>query len=96
MVMLVAPPALPTHQQRRLHRLRHRVAIRIADYRIVGTAHVPPGNRVDQAVFARRSAFLPVTDASIHHVANDEAVDLPVVLVNVALIDSVTELLAGL
>jgi hypothetical protein len=95
-VLIVAPPPAMTDPQRRLHRLHRRIAMRIGPYRAVGTAHVPPGTRVDEDLLGRRSVFLPITDALIDLI-DDPTLEhaVPVALVNIAAVQDIRQLLSA-
>ncbi len=96
-VLIAAPPPAMTDPQRRLRRLRRRVALRIGPYRVVGTAHVPPGTRVDEELLSRRSVFLPVTDVVIDSILEPSVEhEAPVALVNIAAVQEITQLLSAL
>jgi hypothetical protein len=60
--LLVVPPPHTSAPDQRLPRNRHRVLIGVGDYRVLGTAHLRPGEQDDPMLRATRR-FLPLTDA---------------------------------
>lgn len=60
--LLVVPPPYVSAPDQRLARNQHRVLIGAGDYRVLGTAHLRPGEQDDPMLRATRR-FLPLTDA---------------------------------
>ena len=60
--LLVVPPPHLSAPDQRLPRNQHRVLIGAGDYRVLGTAHLRPGEQDDPMLRATRP-FLPLTDA---------------------------------
>ena len=60
--VLVVPPPHVSAPDQRLARNQHRVLIGAGDYRVLGTAHLRPGEQDDPMLRATRR-FLPLTDA---------------------------------
>jgi hypothetical protein len=60
--LLVVPPPHTSAPDQRLPRNQHRVLIGAGDYRVLGTAHLRPGEQDDPMLRATRR-FLPLTDA---------------------------------
>ena len=92
-LVAVAPPPHPSNPARRISRRRHRVVLRAGAYRIVGTAHLPPGIHFD-AYLQRRPGWLPLTDCTIGTPDADYEVD--VAIVNSAHIAEIEPLLASI
>ena len=61
--LLVVPPPHVSAPEQRQQRNRHRVRIGAGDYRVLGTAHLRPGEQDDPMLRATRR-FLPLTDAT--------------------------------
>jgi hypothetical protein len=61
-MLLVIPPPHVSAPDQRLARNQHRVLIGAGDYRVLGTAHLRPGEQDDPMLRATRR-FLPLTDA---------------------------------
>jgi hypothetical protein len=84
-VLLVVPPPHVSAPDLRLPRNRTEVTIRVGDYRVLGTAHLRPGEQDDPMLRATRR-FLPLTDAVVSR--GDEAEEpLEVVIVNLRRVD---------
>jgi hypothetical protein len=64
-VLLVIPPEQPTNPQRRLHRPRQTVRVKIGSYEVTGDAHVPAGAQVSGFLARVAPRFVPLTDAVI-------------------------------
>lgn len=60
--LLVVPPPHVSAPDQRLPRNQHRVLIGAGDYRVLGTAHLRPGEQDDPMLRATRP-FLALTDA---------------------------------
>ena len=91
-VVAVAPPPHATDPARRVSRRRHRVVLQAGLYRIVGTAHLPPGPDI-HAFLQRRPGWMPLTDCTIGTSEADYEVD--VAIVNAAHIREVERLLGA-
>jgi hypothetical protein len=91
-LVAVAPPPRAPDRARRVSRRRHRVALVAAQYRIVGTAHMPPG--ADPIRFVERTSqrWLPLTECSIIVWDDEYAVD--VAIVNLAHVRAVEQLIS--
>jgi hypothetical protein len=88
-VLLLIPPPRTTDPQRRLHRPRQPVRVQVGPYVVTGGAHVPPGTQATAFILRHRQHFVPLTDASIRNESGDTDFDAPVVLVNLALAESI-------
>jgi hypothetical protein len=93
-ILLVAPPPHAGHGQRRLHRVKRRIEAKLGRYVVEGTAHLPPGARVDWSVVQRHRGFLPVTNALVWWDGEDER-HLSAAILNTRRIDAIRDLLAG-
>jgi hypothetical protein len=94
-VLLLIPPPRTTDPQRRLHRPRQAVRVQVGPYVVIGGAHVPPGTQATAFILRHRQHFVALTDASISNGSGDTEFDAPVVLVNLALAESIREGGAG-
>lgn len=90
-VVLVVPPSHVS--TRRIHRAKRRVAFDVPPYRIVGTAHLPPGTQLDPFVLRTGRPALPVTNAWIRNEVLDEDYHAEVAIIAVNAISSARELL---
>ncbi|MGH2428542.1 MAG: hypothetical protein ACRDGV_06590 [Candidatus Limnocylindria bacterium] len=61
-LQVVVPPPHVSLPERRVHRQRHEVFVRIGSYVVTGTAHLLPGEENDPYLRASRQ-YLPITDA---------------------------------
>jgi hypothetical protein len=61
--LLVVPPLHVSAPDQRAARNQHRVLISAGDFRVIGTAHLRPGEQDDPMLRATRR-FLPLTDAT--------------------------------
>lgn len=61
--VLVVPPPHVSSPDARVARNQHRVLISAGDFRVLGTAHLRPGEQDDPMLRATRR-FLPLTDAT--------------------------------
>ena len=93
-ILLAMPPTHTPHPARRIHRKRRRVVVKVDNFEIVGTAHMPPGADLDPYVLRTRAKFVAMTDALVRYV-NDPvfARSAPVVLVNTTRMTQVDDLL---
>lgn len=82
-VLFVVPPPLPARDRWRPSTATVDLAVRIADYRIAGSAHLQTGTAIDGRL-AEDHPFLPLTSASIAHDEANEPEELDVVIVNLA------------
>jgi hypothetical protein len=83
--LLVVPPPHVSSPDLRLPRNRTEVTIRVGDYRVLGTAHLRPGEQDDPMLRATRR-FLPLTNAFVAR--GDQAEEpLEVVIVNLRRVD---------
>jgi hypothetical protein len=62
--VLIAAPPHTTDPSRRISRRLHRAVLLAGPYRIVGTAHLPPGGEFE-AFLQRRPGWLPLTECTI-------------------------------
>jgi hypothetical protein len=62
LVLVVPPPHVSAPEQRQ-QRNQHRVLISAGEFRVLGTAHLRPGEQDDPMLRATRR-FLPLTDAT--------------------------------
>ena len=81
--LLVVPPPHVSPPALRLPGNQHEVLIRTGGYRIVGTAHLRPGEQDDPILRATRR-FLPVTRAGI---GRDDEPEAPVEMVEVVIVN---------
>ncbi len=63
--LLVFPPPQPTDPQRRLHRPKQAVDIRIGPFEIFGSVHIPPGAQAAGFLFRQQARFTPITRATV-------------------------------
>ena len=89
-VLLVVPPAQPSDPQRRLHRPRQPVDVRVGPFEVSGSVHVPPGAQASGYLYRLNPHFVPITEAVIKRVDPEplERRDA-VVLVNLRRIDRI-------
>lgn len=90
--LLVFPPPQPTDPQRRLHRPKQAVEIRIGPFEIFGAVHIPPGAQAAGFLFRQQARFTPITRASVRDtrlVGYEQRAD--VVLVNLKLVDVIRD-----
>lgn len=69
--LLVVPPPHVSAPELRLPRNQHQVLIGAGNYRVMGTAHLRPGEQDDPMLRATRR-FLPLTDATFSRGAGPE------------------------
>lgn len=82
-ILWVVPPPLPPRPGWRPSQADARLFVRIGDYRIIGSAHIPPETPIDHRL-RQRHPFLPLTGASISRDPSLAPEDVPVVIVNLA------------
>lgn len=90
--LLVFPPPQPTDPQRRLHRPRQAVEIRIGPFEISGSVHIPPGAQAAGFLFRQQARFTPITRATVSDtrlVGYEQRAE--VVLVNLKLVDVIRD-----
>ena len=92
-LVAVAPPPHPSNPARRISRRRHRIVLYAGAYRIIGTAHLPPGTDVDDFLL-RRPGWLPLTACTIG--TSEAEYEVDVAIVNTARIGEVEPLLRSL
>lgn len=93
-LLAVGPPPTINASPRRIHRRRHRVLARLGPYMIEGIAHLPPGTPLEAHLRRNRQHFMPMTDAVITSTDDEEPEQaLPVVLVNLGVVDELKGLL---
>lgn len=63
--LLIFPPPQPTDPQRRLHRPKQAVEIRIGPFEIFGSVHIPPGAQAAGFLFRQQARFTPITRATV-------------------------------
>lgn len=80
-ILLVIPPPLPARPDWTASRQMRRVFMRVGEYRVIGSAHLPPGTELDRGL-ADRLPFLPLTSASVARSGEIEPRDAEVVIVN--------------
>ena len=90
-VLIVVPPRQISN--RRIHRTKRRVAFDVPPYRVVGTAHLPPGTQLDPFVLRTGRSALAVTNAWIRDDAADQDHHAEVAIVTVRAITGARELL---
>jgi len=64
-VLLVVPPPQQSDPQRRLHRPRQPIDVRIGRFAVSGSVHVPPGAQASGYLYRVNPHFVPVTEAVI-------------------------------
>ena len=90
--LLVFPPPQPTDPQRRLHRPKQGVEIRIGPFEISGSVHIPPGAQAAGFLFRQQARFTPITRASVRDtrlVGYEQRAE--VVLVNLKLVEVIRD-----
>lgn len=87
-VLFVVPPPLPSRPDWRPATATVRVAVRVGDVLIEGSAHLPPGTPTDRRLIERHP-FLPLTSATIVREDRPAAEAVNVVIVNLARADEV-------
>ena len=90
--LLVFPPPQPTDPQRRLHRPKQAVEIRIGPFEISGSVHIPPGAQAAGFLFRQQARFTPITRASVRDtrlVGYEQRAE--VVLVNLKLVEVIRD-----
>lgn len=90
--LLVFPPPQPTDPQRRLHRPKQAVEIRIGPFEILGAVHIPPGAQAAGFLFRQQARFTPITRATVRDtrlVGYEQRAE--VVLVNLKLVDVIRD-----
>ena len=82
------PPRQASDPQRRLHRPRQPVDLRIGPFEVSGSVHVPPGAQASGYLYRVNPRFVPITEAVIKR-ADAEPLERrdQVVLVNLRRID---------
>ena len=80
-ILWVVPPPLPPRRGWHAEAGSVRIDVRIGPYRIVGSAHLPPGTPVDRRL-AGTHPFLPLTAARIALEGDERSEDADVVIVN--------------
>ena len=89
-ILLAFPPPHPGHPQRRLHRPRRPIRMRVGPYRVEGQLHVPPGAQAIGYLYRVRPRFAPLTEAVIWSEDPDQIERrAPVVIVNVEAADHI-------
>lgn len=90
--LLVFPPPQPTDPQRRLHRPKQPVEIRIGPFEVFGSVHIPPGAQAAGFLFRLQARFTPITRATVRdtRLAGYEQ-RAEVVLVNLKLVDVIRD-----
>ena len=81
-IVLVAPP--PHTSQRKIHRTRWRIELTAEPYKIIGTAHLPPGTQLNPFVLRTGRPALPVTGAWMRvegDPSSDQDLDVAIVIV---------------
>jgi hypothetical protein len=92
MRIVVVPPQV-SPRQLRVHRSRQEMTARCADYAIVGTVHLIPGNKLDRQVLRTRQHFLPITNASGETTAGPDAmIESETILLNIVNVSEDLEL----
>ncbi len=91
--LLVFPPPQSTDPQRRLHRPKQAVDIRIGPFEIVGSVHIPPGAQAAGFLFRQQARFTPITRATVRdtRLAGYEQ-RAEVVLVNLKRVDMIRDM----
>jgi hypothetical protein len=93
-ILLAMPPAHAGNPARRIHRKRHRVQLDVGPFRVMGTAHIPPGSTLDPYLLRTRTSFVAVTDAVVRFPDDPTFERLAeVVLVNTAAITAIDQML---
>lgn len=93
-ILFAMPPQHASLRQMKIHRRQHRIRIGTGPYRIVGTAHVLPGMKLDPYVLRSRMRFLALTDAYVTSTTDPLwERTARVVLVNVQPLEDLTEVL---
>ncbi len=89
-ILVVAPP--PFVSQRRIHRQRRTVQVKIGDWVVTGVAHSPPMGGLDPTQLRSRQRFLPMTDVRITRAdASADGEQFAVAIVNVSNVDELRE-----
>lgn len=95
-LVAVAPPPHPPNPAQRVSRRRHRIVLHAAPYRILGTAHLPPGADVKAFLARSPQRWLPLTDCILTAEDGELEVEVEVAIVNVGHVSSVERLLYAL
>jgi hypothetical protein len=89
-ILVVAPP--PFVSQRRIHRQRRTVQVKIGDWIVSGVAHTSPMGGVDPTRLRARQPFLPMTSVRITRAdGTADGEQFPVAIVNLANMDELRE-----
>jgi hypothetical protein len=90
--LLILPPPQVTDPQRRLHRPRQPVEIRIGPFTVLGMVHTPPGAQAAGFLMRQNARFVPVTQAAIRDTGLQGFEQrAEVVLVNMRLIEKMQD-----
>jgi hypothetical protein len=93
-ILLVVPPPEPRGDPtRRLHRPPHPIWVRIGEWSIVGSLHLPPGSAGSAYLLRRNHQFFVLTDAILSRPVPDgrEERRIPVLLVNLRHVSSLRD-----
>jgi hypothetical protein len=94
-ILFVAPPPHAGTRQRRLHRLKSGIEVRVGPYLVSGVLHLPLGSRVDASLLYRQPGFWPVTSALVRWEGDDRLRrDFAVVIINSRHISEIRPLIA--
>ena len=93
-VLLVVPPPVPAGDpSRRLHRPPHPLWVRIGEWSVTGSLHLPPGTVGSAYLLRRNHQFFVLTDALLARPlpGGREERRVPVLLVNLGLVSSLRD-----
>lgn len=89
-ILVVAPP--PFVSERRIHRQRRTVHLKIGDWIVTGVAHTSPMGGLDPTQLRARQPFLPMTNVRITRAdGTADGEEFAVAIVNVANVDELRE-----
>lgn len=89
-ILVVAPP--PFVSQRRIHRQRRTVQVKIGDWIVSGVAHTSPMGALDPTQLRARQPFLPMTNVRITRAdGTADGEQFAVAIVNVSNADELRE-----